>query len=160
MAERGLSVDHTTIWRWTQAYAAEVQLRLCGQLKPKGSTWHIDETFVRIASCWMYLFRAVHSSGQRVDSTYLKLGIGRPQSVSSSELWLIRTTAYHMSSQETDCAVTQQPFENCSKKVNSARGVGIEPNYTRITALNPTTVLSKDVCARCKVREPRRPRGG
>ena len=67
MAERGLCVDHTTIWRWTQTYAPEVQRRLHGQLKPKGSTWHIDETFVKIAGQWMYLFRAVDSSGQTVD---------------------------------------------------------------------------------------------
>jgi IS6 family transposase len=39
MAERGLSVDHTTVWRWTQTYAPEVQHRLRGQVKPKGSTW-------------------------------------------------------------------------------------------------------------------------
>ena len=67
MAECGLSVDHTTIWRWTQTYAPEVQRRLRGQLKPKGSTWHMDETFVRIAGRWRYLFRAVDSSGQTVD---------------------------------------------------------------------------------------------
>jgi transposase, IS6 family len=67
MAERGLSVDHTTVWRWTQRYAPEVECRLRGQLKPKGSTWHIDETFVRISGRWMYLFRAVDSSGQTVD---------------------------------------------------------------------------------------------
>ena len=67
MAERGFSVDHTTIWRWTQAYAPEVQRRLRGQLKPKGSTWHIDETFVKIAGRWMYLFRAVDAIGQTVD---------------------------------------------------------------------------------------------
>src|SRR5215472_4271495 len=67
MAERGLCVDHTTIWRWTRTYAPEVQRRLRGQLKPKGSTWHIDETFVKIAGRWMYLFRAVDSGGQTVD---------------------------------------------------------------------------------------------
>ena len=61
MAERGVSVDHTTVWRWTQRYAPEVQRRLRGQLKPKGLTWHMDETFVRIAGRWMYLFRAVDS---------------------------------------------------------------------------------------------------
>jgi transposase-like protein len=59
MAERRLPGDHTTIWRWTQTYAAEVHRRLCGQLKLKGSIWHIDETFVRISGRWMYLFRAV-----------------------------------------------------------------------------------------------------
>jgi transposase-like protein len=67
MAERGLSVDHTTIWRWTQAYSPEVYRRLRGQLKRKSSTWHLDETFVRIAGKWMYLFRAVDSRGQTVD---------------------------------------------------------------------------------------------
>ena len=67
MAERGLRVDHTTIWRWIQSYAPEIQRRLRGQLKPKGSTWHMDETFVRIAGRWMYLFRAVDSNGQTVD---------------------------------------------------------------------------------------------
>src|SRR5229473_7878919 len=64
MAERGLSVDHTTVWRWTQRYAPEVQRRLRGRLNPKGSTWHMDQTFVRIAGRWMYLFRAVDSGGQ------------------------------------------------------------------------------------------------
>ena len=67
MAERGLSVDHTTVWRWTQRYAPEVQRRLRGQVKPKSSTRHMDETFVRIAGRWMYLFRAVDSGGQTVD---------------------------------------------------------------------------------------------
>ena len=39
----------------------------CEGVKPKGSTWHMDETFVRIAGRWMYLFRAVDSGGQTVD---------------------------------------------------------------------------------------------
>ena len=55
------------MWRWTQTYAPEVQRRLRGQLKPKGSTWHIDETFVKIAGHWKYLFRAVDSGGHTVD---------------------------------------------------------------------------------------------
>lgn len=67
MAERGSSVDHTTIWRWRQRYGSEVQRRLRGHLTPKGSTWHMNETFVRIAGRWMYLFRAVDSGGQTVD---------------------------------------------------------------------------------------------
>jgi transposase-like protein len=67
MAERGLSVDHTTIWRWTQTYAPEISRRLHGEVKRKSFTGHLDETFVRIAGKWMYLFRAVDSQGQTVD---------------------------------------------------------------------------------------------
>ena len=67
MAERGLKVDHTTIWRWTQTYGPEVYRRLQGEVKRKSSTWHVDETFVRIAGKWMYLFRAVDAHGQTVD---------------------------------------------------------------------------------------------
>ena len=65
--ERGLSVDHTTIWRWTQRYGPEVYRRLRGAVKLKSPTWHMDETFVRIAGKRMYLFRAVDSRGQTVD---------------------------------------------------------------------------------------------
>ena len=67
MAERGLAVDHTTIWRWVQRYGPEIHRRLRGKLKPKSPTWHIDETFVRIAGRWLYLFRAVDGHGQTVD---------------------------------------------------------------------------------------------
>src|SRR5215467_8914723 len=67
MAERGLSVDHTSVWRWTQAYGPEVYRRLYGEVKRKSSTWYMDETFVRVAGRWMYLFRAVDSGGQTVD---------------------------------------------------------------------------------------------
>jgi transposase, IS6 family len=67
MAERGLSVDHTTVWRWVQAYAPEVRKRLEGQIKYKLATWFMDETYVRVAGRWMYLFRAVDNHGQTVD---------------------------------------------------------------------------------------------
>src|SRR5215469_8029467 len=67
MAERGLTVDHSTIWRWVQRYGPEIHRRLRGNVKPKSSTWHMDETFVRIAGKWMYLFRAVDGHGQTVD---------------------------------------------------------------------------------------------
>jgi len=67
MAERGMVVHHTSIWRWIQVYGPEVYSRLHGEVKRKSSTWHMDETFVRIAGNWMYLFRAVDSHGQTVD---------------------------------------------------------------------------------------------
>ena len=44
MAERNLTVDHTTVWRWVHAYAPEIRKRLQGQLKYKRATWFMDET--------------------------------------------------------------------------------------------------------------------
>jgi IS6 family transposase len=63
MAERGLLVDHTSIWRWTQTYGSAGG----GAVSRKSSTWYMVETFVRIAGRWMYLFRAVDSHGETVD---------------------------------------------------------------------------------------------
>jgi transposase-like protein len=48
-------------------YGPEVYRRLGGEVKRKSSTWHIDETFVRIAGGWMCLFQVVDSGGQTVD---------------------------------------------------------------------------------------------
>ena len=73
MAERGLSVDHT-IWRWAQTYAPEVYRRLQGEAKRKSSSWHMDETFVRIAGKWMYLFRASPCRWPRPDGGLLPFG--------------------------------------------------------------------------------------
>jgi transposase-like protein len=67
MAERGLMVDHTTVWRWCQKYGPMIYQRLRGKLKYTTTTWHMDETYVRIAGRWVYLFRAVDSHGDTVD---------------------------------------------------------------------------------------------
>ena len=52
LAERGVAVDHTTVWRWVQAYAPEIRKRLQGQVKYKLATWFMDETYVQIAGRW------------------------------------------------------------------------------------------------------------
>jgi transposase-like protein len=67
MAERGLSVDHTTVWRWVQRYAPELDRRVRAELKRTGTSWRVDETYVRVAGRWAYLYRAVDSSGATLD---------------------------------------------------------------------------------------------
>jgi transposase-like protein len=66
MAVRGLSVDHTTVWRWCQKYGPMIYQRLRGKLKYTTTTWHMDETYVQIAGRWVYLFCAVDSHGGTV----------------------------------------------------------------------------------------------
>ena len=67
MAERGVPVNHTTVWRWVQVYAPEVHRRLQRQVKYKRATRFMDENQSRIAGGRMYLFRPVDNRGQTVD---------------------------------------------------------------------------------------------
>lgn len=67
LAERGLSVAHTTIFRWGQAYAPEIDKRIHPHLKPTTDSWRVDETYVKVKGQWMYLYRAIDSTGQTLD---------------------------------------------------------------------------------------------
>jgi hypothetical protein len=67
LAERGLLVDHVTVWRWVQRYAPEVNRRLRSRLKPTNDSWRVDETYIRVKGKWVYLYRAVDSSGATID---------------------------------------------------------------------------------------------
>ncbi len=63
MAERGLTVDHTTIYRWVQHYAPELEKRCRPHLKACNDSWRVDETYIKVKKVWMYLYRAVDSQG-------------------------------------------------------------------------------------------------
>ncbi|KTQ85423.1 transposase [Aureimonas ureilytica] len=67
MAERHLSVDHTTIYRWVQHFAPELDRRVqwCKPLQTK--TWYVDETYVKVRGEWMYLYRAISDGGETLD---------------------------------------------------------------------------------------------
>jgi transposase, IS6 family len=67
LAERGLLVDHVTVWRWVQRYAPEMERRLRSRLKPTTDSWRVDETYIRVKGKWRYLYRAVDSSGATLD---------------------------------------------------------------------------------------------
>ena len=72
MAERNLSVDHVTIWRWVQRYAPELNRRCRTELRNTNRSWRVDETYCRVAGKWTYLYRAVlyravDSSGATID---------------------------------------------------------------------------------------------
>src|SRR4051812_8906057 len=62
MAERDVSVDHVMIWRWVQRYAPELHQRCRSELRLTNRSWRVDETYLRIAGKWTYLYRAVDSS--------------------------------------------------------------------------------------------------
>jgi transposase, IS6 family len=67
MRERGLLVDHTTIYRWVQRYAPELEKRCRPHLKATTDSWKVDETYIKVRKTWMYLYRAVDSQGNTLE---------------------------------------------------------------------------------------------
>src|SRR5271170_927538 len=67
LEERGLHVDHTTVWRWVQDYGPQLEQRLRQHLKPTNKSWRVDETYVRVKGRWCYLYRAIDSKGATID---------------------------------------------------------------------------------------------
>jgi transposase, IS6 family len=67
MAERGLGIDHTTIYRWVQRYAPELEKRCKPHLKQTNGSWRVDETYIKVKGEWLYLYRAVDSVGHTLE---------------------------------------------------------------------------------------------
>lgn len=67
MGERGMPVDHSTIYRWVQRYAPEIEKRLRWHWhRPQSTSWRIDETYVKVRGQWTYLYRAVDKFGNTI----------------------------------------------------------------------------------------------
>ena len=67
MAERGLAVDHSTIARWVLTYAPILNERIRSKMRHPNRSWRVDETYVRVAGQWTYLYRAIDSAGDTID---------------------------------------------------------------------------------------------
>jgi transposase-like protein len=67
LAERGVEVDHVTVYRWVQRFTPLLAdaARPCRHVV--GDRWYVDETYVKVASRWRYVYRAVDQYGQIID---------------------------------------------------------------------------------------------
>jgi transposase, IS6 family len=68
MGERGVTVDHSTIYRWVQKFAPEIEKRLRWHWRrPRSTSWRVDETYVKVRGKWTYLYRTVDKFGNTID---------------------------------------------------------------------------------------------
>src|SRR5918912_322819 len=67
LAERGVDVDHVTVYRWVQRFTP----LLADAARPcrhgVGDRWQVDETYVKVAGRWRYVYRAIDQYGQVID---------------------------------------------------------------------------------------------
>jgi putative transposase len=68
MAERGVAVDHSNIYRWVQKFMPKLEATFRkGRKRPVENSWRMDETYIKIQGQWRYLYRAVDKAGQTID---------------------------------------------------------------------------------------------
>jgi putative transposase len=67
MAERGVVVDHATVHRWALKILPVLAKAFRQRKRPVGSSWRVDETYIKVAGEWKYLYRAVDRLGDTVD---------------------------------------------------------------------------------------------
>ncbi len=106
LADRGVDVDHTTLFRWIQAYAPEIEKRLRPHLRRSNGSWRVDETYIRVKGRWMYLYRAVDSRGQTIDfllsakrdaaaaERFFRRALGQPHTASPRTITVDKNPAY------------------------------------------------------------------
>jgi transposase, IS6 family len=67
LSDRGVQLDHTTLFRWVQAYAPELDKRVRPHRRMTNGSWRVDEASIRVKGKWVYLYRAVDARGQTID---------------------------------------------------------------------------------------------
>jgi IS6 family transposase len=106
LLDRGVEVDHTTIFRWIQAYAVELEKRIRPYLRMSDGSWRVDETYVKVKGRWMYLYRAVDSRGQTIDfllsakrdteaaKRFFRKALAQPHTVNPRTITVDKNAAY------------------------------------------------------------------
>jgi IS6 family transposase len=106
LADRGVDVDHTTIFRWIQAYAPELEKRIRPHLRMSNGSWRVDETYVKVKGRWTYLYRALDSRGQTIDfllsakrdaeaaKRFFRKALAQPHTVNPRTITVDKNAAY------------------------------------------------------------------
>jgi IS6 family transposase len=67
LAERGIEVDHVTIYRWVQRFTPLLADAAQFARHSPGDRWFVDETYVKVNGVWRYVYRAIDQYGQVID---------------------------------------------------------------------------------------------
>jgi transposase, IS6 family len=146
MRERGLHVDHTTIYRWVQRYAPELEKRSRPHLKATTDSWKVDETYIKVRKTWMYLYRAVDSQGNTLE--FLLSPTRDAEAATDFFLKALRSTADGAPQAHSRKEKVPQPATADTPAIGAPRVINVDKNaaYPKAIAdLKATGVLPQHV---------------
>jgi hypothetical protein len=132
LAERGVQVDHVTVYRWVQRFTPLLADAARWSRHATGSRWHVDETYVKVAGSWRYVYRAVDQYGQVIDVYVSQRRNARLRADSSTGPWPPPSSSRARSS-----PTRPRPTSVCSNTGCQMRGTA--PSDTPATGSKPTT---------------------
>ena len=83
LGERGVEVDHVTVYRWVLRFAPLLAEAARPCRHAVGDRWQVDETYVKVAGQWRYVYRAIDQFGQVIDVFVSARRMPRPPAGSS-----------------------------------------------------------------------------
>lgn len=122
MAERGKTMDHTTVHRWVLHFSPLLLERFNWKKRPVTRKWNLDETYVKVRGEWLYLYRAIDSNGNTVEFLF-----SRDRDLKASKRFMRKALALHGrpekitidGSQANRTAIMQCDAENRCDRVDS-----------------------------------------
>ena len=123
MADRGVTLTHTTILRWVQHYLPEFEKRWNRYARPVAGFWRMDETYVTVRGSWVYLYRAVDKAGWTVD-----FFLSRNRDVNAAKTFLRNA----MKNRRTPTKITLDAYAASHRAVREMKENGELPRRVKV----------------------------
>ena len=133
LAQRGIQVDHVTVYRWVLRFTPLLAEAARPCRHAVGDRWFVDETYVKVAGRWRYVYRAVDQFGQVID-----VFVSPRRDAAAARRFFERALGVTKISPSRSSPTRQPPTQSCWR--NCCPQPGIAPTDTPTTGSNAITV--------------------
>jgi transposase-like protein len=151
LAERGVQVDHVTVYRWVQRFAPLFADAARFARHAPGDRWFVDDTYVKVGGVWRHVYRAVEQHGQVIDVLVSK----RRDAEAARRFFTRALTTLKV--RPTEVVTDAAPRSTRVSSTSWSPQPGATWSDTRTTGSRPTTAVSNTGCDPCEAYEPTAP---